>query len=91
MVVRSLLSKHAVRAIRGTKTSRCKVFSAESSLYCNLYNPNDRCDGCKGLQGIVLYFLGPDYLENVEIDPDIKELWHRVRNRRIFIVGLREP
>lgn len=74
----SLLSRHAVRAIRGTKTARCKVYSSESGLYCDLYHPDERCDGCKGLQGVIFYPLGPDYLENIELDPDIKELWHKV-------------
>lgn len=73
-----LLSKHAVRAIRGTRTNRCKVFSSESGLYCDLYNLESRCEACKGIQGIVLYPLGSDYLENVEIDSDVKELWHKV-------------
>lgn len=73
-----LLEKRAVRGIRGTHTKRCKTYASSTGLYCDLYNPSDRCDACKALDGVVLYALGPDYLENVEMDVDIKQLWHNV-------------
>lgn len=73
-----LLEKRAVRGIRGTHTKRCKTYASSTGLYCDLYNPSDRCDACKALDGVVLYALGPDYLENVEMDVDIKQLWHNI-------------
>lgn len=76
--VNELLSNRRCRAVRGTKLSRCKVFSSESGLFCDLYSPKTRCDACQSLQGVILYQLGADYLENVVLDGDLRELWHKI-------------
>jgi hypothetical protein len=55
------------------------VFSSESGFFCNLYSPETRCEACKSLQGVILYPLGPESVESVVIDVDLKELWHKVK------------
>eukprot|EP01071_Lankesteria_metandrocarpae_P000515 Lankesteria_metandrocarpae@DN10699_c0_g1_i1.p1 len=72
--IKELIATRQIRFVRATKTVRCKNYSAESGIQCDMYE-SGKCDACSSLKGTIAYGLESEYLESLKVDEDIKSVW----------------
>ncbi|KAH0471935.1 MAG: hypothetical protein KVP17_000138 [Porospora cf. gigantea B] len=74
----TLVENKQARAIRATKAVRCKAYTAESHMKCELTEKlENKCEACATLKGIIIYSFGPPPQEELvdALDKDLKDMW----------------